>query len=44
MLCLSGFELYSRWVPLLKGPQKAIIRAREKNCQRKYNLNQQKTT
>ena len=19
MLCLSGFELYSRWVPLIKG-------------------------
>ena len=22
MLCLSGFELYSRWVPLTKGPVK----------------------
>ena len=28
----------------LKGPQKAIIRARDKICQRKYNLNQQKAT
>ena len=22
MLCLSGFELYSRWVPLLSEPKK----------------------
>ena len=21
MLCLSGFELYSRWVPLTRGPK-----------------------
>ena len=21
MLCLSGFELYSRWVPLIKDPK-----------------------
>ena len=24
MLCLSGFELYSRWVPLIKGSAQLI--------------------
>ena len=25
MLCLSGFELYSRWVPLLKGNSSSVF-------------------
>ena len=24
MLCLSDFELYSRWVPLLEGPNRLV--------------------
>ena len=32
MLCLSGFELYPRWVPLKKGPEQYLNPALSARC------------
>ena len=39
MLCLSGFELYSRWVPLFYYPFKIILSLKQaKTCLRPWML------
>ena len=36
MLCLSGFELYSRWVPLIKSRKISAFNIASSSCPEKY--------